>query len=82
MHGNDPLAELADSGDWVEIIYGNRTENGWTMDWRMPRCKLGLAKVGIDGPGGVDTTSDWVAGLDPNIEAKAEITLINDVASY
>lgn len=82
LHGNDPLAELADSGDWVEITYGNRTENGWTMDWRMPRCKLGLAKVGLDGPGGVDTTSDWVAGLDPDIEAKAEVTLINDVASY
>lgn len=80
--GADTILEIAEAFTSTEILYGKGTAAAWTLSVRMPNCKIKIPRIEVGGPGGVDLPIMWQADNDDTLGAKAEITLITDVASY
>ena len=53
-----------------------------SLVFSMPRVFLSRPKVGIEGPGGISVTYDWIAAQGTDGSAMVTATLINAVEAY
>lgn len=80
--GADTILQAAETFASTEIVYEKGTAVGWSLSIKMPNCKIKIPRIDIGGPGGVDLPIMWQSDKDDVLGAKAEVTLVTDVASY
>jgi len=78
------IDDLVDGGTScaVEVSFTLRSQPTWKFVLTMPRVFFERSKQPIDGPGGIQITTNWRAAKDATAGYMLQVTLLNDVAAY